>query len=75
MSEEQTEGKRGEAAWREQREAIAKRNVEAHRRGQAERKTRDREVESRDRVEAAREAAQLDELNAQIAKGRSGGRG
>ncbi len=74
MSEEQTQGKRGDAAWREQREAIAKRNVEAHRRGQAERRTRENAAETRDRIEAAREAAQLDELNAQIAKGRSGGR-
>jgi hypothetical protein len=69
MSEE-TQGKRGDAAWREQREEIAKRNVEAHKRGQAERRTRESEVETRDRIEAAREAAQLDELNAQIAKGR-----
>jgi hypothetical protein len=66
-------GARGDAAWKEQREAIAKRNVEAHRRGQAERKTRDRAVEDRDRMEAAREAAQLHELNQQIAKQRPGG--
>ena len=72
--DEHTEAKRGEAAWKEQRDAIAKRNVEAHRRGQAERKTRESAAETRDRVEAAREAAQLDELNAQIAKGRTGGR-
>jgi hypothetical protein len=65
---ENTESKRGDAAYREQRDAIAKRNVEAHRRGQAERKTREGVAETRDRVEAAREAAQLDELNAQIDK-------
>ena len=75
MSEEQTQGKRGDAAYREQREAIAKRNVEAHRRGQAERRSRESAVETRGRIEAAREAAQLDELNAQIAKGRAGGTG
>ena len=63
-----TDGKRGEAAWKQQRDEIAKRNVEAHRRGQAERKTREGQAEDRNRLEAAREAAQLHALNAQIKK-------
>ena len=62
----------GDAAYRQQRDEIAKRNVEAHRRGQAERKTRDRAVEDRDRMEAAREAAQLHALNDQISKKKPG---
>jgi len=67
---EGTSGARGDAAWREQREAVAKRNVEAHRRGQAERRSREEAVDQRDRLEAARESAQLHELNEQIAKRR-----
>ena len=62
----------GDAAYRQQRDEIAKRNVEAHRRGQAERKTRDRAVEDRDRMEAAREAAQLHALNDQLSKRKPG---
>jgi hypothetical protein len=66
MSEE-TEGARGAAAWQEQRAAIAKRNADARKRGQAERKTREGAAEARDRVRAAREVKELDALNAQIA--------
>ena len=72
MSEE-TDGPRGAAAWQEQRSGVAKRNLEARKRGQAERKTRDQAVEARARVEALREASALDELNARIAKQRTGG--
>ncbi len=71
MSEE-TPSARGDAAWRQQRDEIAKRNVEAHRRGQAERKTKDQAVEDRNRMEAAREAAQLHALNDQISKRKPG---
>ena len=71
MSEETT-GARGYAAWKQQRDEVAKRNEEAHRRGRDERKTRERAVEDRDRIEAVREAAQLQELNAQIEKRKSG---
>jgi hypothetical protein len=71
---EHTEGKRGEAAWKQQREEIAKRNADAHKRGQAERRSRESAVEQRDRVEAARESEQLQQLNAQIAQQRGGGR-
>jgi hypothetical protein len=67
MSEE-TEGPRGAAAWQEQRAAIAKRNAETRKRGQAERRTKDRAVEARDRVQAAREVKELDDLNAAIDK-------
>ena len=70
---DEPQAKRGDAAWREQREAVAKRNVEAHRRGQAEREEKDRAAGARDRVRAAQEADELDQLNAQIAKRRSGG--
>lgn len=71
MSED-TSGPRGAAAWHEQRADIAKRNVEAKKRGQAERRSRDRAVEARDRVHAAREMKELDELNEQIARRTAG---
>ncbi|MDQ3934206.1 MAG: hypothetical protein M3340_06195 [Actinomycetota bacterium] len=71
MSDE-TEAKRGDAAYREQREAISKRNVEAHKRGQEEKKLRERVAQARDRVVAAREAEQLNELNTRISKRRAG---
>ena len=63
----------GDATFRQQRDEIAKRNVEAHRRGRVERESRERAVEARGRVNAAREEAELEQLNAQIAKRRSGG--
>ena len=59
-------------AFRRQREEIAKRNAEAHRRGQAERKARERAIEVQGRVRAAQEADELHELNAQIASRRAG---
>ena len=65
---DETQGKRGEAAWREQRDAVAKRNAEAHKRGAAERRLKDRAVDARDRVRAAQEAEELQQLNARIAK-------
>ncbi|HKP88424.1 MAG TPA: hypothetical protein VJT75_00470 [Thermoleophilaceae bacterium] len=70
---EETEGQRGAAAWQEQRAAIAKRNAETQKRGQAERRSRDRAAEARDRVQAALEGKELDELNAEIAKRGAGG--
>jgi hypothetical protein len=65
---DEIQGKRGEAAWREQRDAVAKRNAEAHKRGAAERRLKDRAVDARDRVRAAQEAEELQQLNARIAK-------
>ena len=70
---DEIEATRGEGAWKEQREAVARRNAETHRRGQAERKVRERSIEARARVRAAREAEELDQLNAQLAKQRAGG--
>jgi hypothetical protein len=72
---EEMQGKRGEAAWKEQRDAVAKRNAEAHKRGAAERRLKDRAVDARDRVRAAQEAEELQQLNARIAKRSAGGPG
>jgi hypothetical protein len=74
MSDE-TEGPRGAAAWQEQRAAIAKRNAEMQKRGQAERRSRENAVEVRDRARAALEMKELDALNAQLTKRRTEGRG
>jgi hypothetical protein len=66
--------KRGEAAWREQREATSRRNAETRKRARTER-------ESRDSVRAARlsageeqEAEQVRKLNVQIAREHGGSR-
>ena len=69
MSDE-TEAGRGASAWQAQRAEVAKRNLEARKRGRAERKSRERAVEVRARAESARELHELDELNAAIAKRR-----
>ena len=67
--------KRGEAAWKDEREAISKRNAEAHRRAQGERRSRDAVVAATKRDELDREAEQLHELNARIDKRRARGTG
>jgi hypothetical protein len=69
---DETRPNAAESTFRQQREEIARRNDEAHRRGQAERKARERALDVRGRVQAAREADELHELNAQIVKRRTG---
>ena len=69
---DETRPNRGEAAWKEQREAVAKRNVEAHKRGKAERELKERSNDARVRARAVEEAHELHELNARIADRRSG---
>ena len=70
MSDE-TAAKRGDAAWKEQRDAISQRNVDAHKRAQAGRKSRDDVIAERVRDDTLREREQLRELNAQLAKRRA----
>lgn len=72
---DEIQGNRGEAAWKEQREAVAKRNADAHKRGRAERKLRDRAIDAQDRVRAVQEAEELQRLNAQIDKRNAAGSG
>ena len=67
MSEE-TPSKRGEAAWKEQREAVARRNSDAHNRAEGERKQREAAVANAARARVEREAQQLRDLNERIAK-------
>jgi hypothetical protein len=70
---EEAPAKRGDAAWKEEREAISKRNAEAHKRAQGERRSRDAIVAKTKREELDREAERLHELNQQIAKRRARG--
>jgi hypothetical protein len=60
--------KRGDAAWKEQRDAVQRRNAEAQRRGQQEKQSRASVVAAAARDDVHREAEQLRELNARIAK-------
>jgi len=67
MSEE-TPAKRGEAAWKEQRDAISRRNQEAHQRSAGARKDRQSYAASAQRADAERETEQLRKLNERLAK-------
>ena len=62
--------KRGEAAWREQRDAVTRRNAAAQKRALGERRSRDTAIAAAARDDMNREAEQLRELNARIAKRR-----
>jgi uncharacterized protein YecT (DUF1311 family) len=65
--------KRGHAAWKEHRDAISDHNGQARKRGSAERKVALSRVTDRRRVEALREAEQLNVINARITKARPRG--
>jgi hypothetical protein len=54
--------KRGEAAWRETRDAIASRNEEASRRARARRQAKDDELAARRAADERRERAALAKL-------------
>ena len=70
---EETPAKRGDAAWKEQREAISRRNAEAHKRAQGEKRSRESAVAAAAREGLNREADQLRELNTRIDKQRARG--
>jgi hypothetical protein len=70
---EESPAKTGEAAWKHERDAISKRNAEAHKRAQGERRSRDATVAATQREALDREAQQLHELNARIDKRRARG--
>ena len=59
--------KRGEAAWKEQREATSRRNADTRKRGRAERNSRDDERAVRLTADRKREAEQLRRLNVEVA--------
>jgi len=72
MADESPE-KRGDAAWKEQREAISRRNAEAHKRAEGRRKSRASQIEEMARAENQRESQQLRDLNTRISKQRGRG--
>jgi uncharacterized protein YecT (DUF1311 family) len=65
--------KRGQAAWKEHRDAISDRNAQARKRGSAERKVALSRVTEQRRVDARREAAQLTAINGRLTKARPRG--
>jgi hypothetical protein len=65
---EETPAKSGDAAWKEHREAVSRRNAQAHKRGRAERQSRAAMTASSERAQLEDEAEQLRKLNDQIAK-------
>ena len=72
MADESQE-KRGEAAWKEQRDAISRRNAEAHKRAEGRRKSKASQLEAQQRADAQRESQQLRDLNTRISKQQSRG--
>jgi hypothetical protein len=72
---EEGPAKHGDAAWKQEREEISKRNAEAHKRAQAGQRSREASVAANQREALDREAKQLHELNERIAKRRASGRG
>ena len=67
------EAKRGDAAWKEHRDAISDRNAQARKRGNAERKVALSRVTEQRRVSARLEAEQLLIINAKLGKTRPRG--
>ena len=67
MSEE-PQSKRGDAAWKEQREEIARRNADAHQRSQSARRQRASAAATTAREGAQREADLLRDLNKKVAR-------
>ena len=65
---EESPVKRGDAAWKEQREAISRRNAEAHKRAVDQKRTRTSAAAAHQRAEMDREAEQLRELNTRLSK-------
>jgi hypothetical protein len=70
---EEAPAKRGEAAWKQERDEISKRNAEAHKRAQGAQRSREADAAANQREALDREAKQLHELNERIAKRRASG--
>ena len=68
MTDEHTPAKTGDAAWKEQRDAISRRNAEAHKRAQSQRKARASSAQEAVRADAQRETEQLRDLNRRLSK-------
>jgi hypothetical protein len=70
---DESPAKRGDAAWTEQRDAVARRNAEAHKRALGRKKSREAITAASARAEIDREAQQLHDLNTRISKQRGRG--
>ena len=68
MSEDEKPVKTGDAAWKEQRDEISKRNADAHKKAASERKSRASYAQEAVRADALRESAQLRDLNKRLDK-------
>ena len=68
MTDEPQPAKTGDAAWKEQRDAISRRNADAHKRAESRRKSKTNQREAQVRADAQRESQQLRDLNAKISK-------
>ncbi len=65
---DESPAKSGDAAWKEQREAISRRNAEAHKRALGQKRTRASVAAASARAEMDRESQQLRDLNSRISK-------
>ena len=65
---DESPAKRGDAAWKEQRDAIARRNADAHKRAQEKKRSRASVAAATAREGLDREAQQLRDLNTRISK-------
>ena len=67
------EAKRGQAAWKEHRDAISDRNAQARKRGAVERKVALSRVTEQRRLNARHEAERLRAMNAKLTQARARG--
>ncbi len=65
---DESPAKSGDAAWKEQREAISRRNAEAHKRALGQKRSRASVAAASARAEMDRESQQLRDLNSRISK-------
>jgi len=65
--------KRGDAAWKHEREAISKRNADAHKRAEGERRSREAFAAAAQRAAADEHHGLADRLRADRMKGRASG--
>ena len=65
---DESPAKTGDAAWKERREEISRRNADAHKRAQGAKRQRSSAAADTARADAVREAEQLRDLNKKIAR-------
>ena len=68
MTEDESPAKRGDAAWKEQREAVSRRNAQAQKRALVDKQSKAANQAATAREARGREADQLRDLNARMLK-------